>query len=214
MMKIHISHSRKGFTLIELLVGMMIFSVGITGIFVLLQSTMRSVSISRSEIVVANLLREQMELIRHRRDENMKKFAPWDAGIGNHAEKAVTVENDFSQNATTYNATGEVKNSGIKITSLSSDDFPENEENDHFFYDKIKNRFEKSKLCLDEKNRFVHCSGNATKETPFASYLRIKKMRFDNKDLDGYTLDARVIVRDGNHYREYDAKTAITHLFQ
>lgn len=80
-MKTKIRHSRKGFTLIELLVGMTIFSVGITSIFLLLQQTMKSASISKNEIVVSNLLREQLELVRNQRDTNYKNYAKWDENI-------------------------------------------------------------------------------------------------------------------------------------
>ena len=42
-----------GFTLIELIIGMTIFSIGITGIYVLLSTTMSSVRYSHDEIVVS-----------------------------------------------------------------------------------------------------------------------------------------------------------------
>lgn len=83
-----IRHSRAGFTLVELIVGMTIFSIAITSIFLLLNSTMKSVTISRSEIIVSNLLREQIELVRNIRDSNIAKGAVWDAApnIGNFQE--------------------------------------------------------------------------------------------------------------------------------
>ncbi len=74
-----IRHSRVGFTLIELLVGMTIFSIALTSIYLLLTSTMKSVTYSRNEIIVSNLLREQMELMRNIRDSNIAKGAAWDA---------------------------------------------------------------------------------------------------------------------------------------
>lgn len=73
MKKLHFRQSRRGFTLIELLIGMTIFSIAMTSIYLLLTSTMKSASYSRNEIIVANLLREQMELVRNVRDSNLAK---------------------------------------------------------------------------------------------------------------------------------------------
>jgi len=73
-----IRHSRVGFTLIELLIGMTVFALGITVIFLLLQQSMKSAAISRNEVIVANLLREQIELVHNIRDTNVLHYAPWD----------------------------------------------------------------------------------------------------------------------------------------
>lgn len=45
--------STSGFTLVELIIGMTIFSIGLTGVYALLQTTMSTVRYSRDEIVVS-----------------------------------------------------------------------------------------------------------------------------------------------------------------
>ena len=57
---------------------MTIFAIGLSAIYALLQTTMGNASYSRHEIVVANLLREQIELVKHARDTNIRNFLPWD----------------------------------------------------------------------------------------------------------------------------------------
>jgi prepilin-type N-terminal cleavage/methylation domain-containing protein len=42
-----------GFTLIEIIIGMTIFSIGLTGIYALLETTISNASYSRDEIVAA-----------------------------------------------------------------------------------------------------------------------------------------------------------------
>jgi prepilin-type N-terminal cleavage/methylation domain-containing protein len=68
-----------GFTLIELIVGMTIFSIGLAGIYALLQTTMSSVRYSQDEIIVSGLLREQIDLVNNIRDTNLRNYIPWDS---------------------------------------------------------------------------------------------------------------------------------------
>lgn len=72
-------HSTSGFTLIELIVGMTVFSIGLTGIYALLHSTMSSVNYSRDEIIISGLLREQIDLVVNIRDTNLRNYIPWDS---------------------------------------------------------------------------------------------------------------------------------------
>lgn len=234
-MKKGFRHSRSGFTLIELLIGMTIFSMALTSIYLLLTSTMKSVTYSRNEIVVSNLLREEMELIRNIRDSNVAKAAAWDAwkvendtSIKTFQEGFYTVENNFEQRVMEFD--GDVVTSiPVKIQKL------ENMDVNNFENEALKEKFEKTQLCFDNEMRYVHCDENKTNPTVFASYVHIFPMYFyenanttDKKFIEetvtvyendqpteveksqGYIIDARVIVRDGSTYREYDAKTAIT----
>ena len=70
-----------GFTLIEIIVGMMIFSIGMTGILALLHSTINNSLYSRHEIIVANLLREEIELVKNMRNSNVREFLPFDRAL-------------------------------------------------------------------------------------------------------------------------------------
>ena len=68
-----------GFTLIELIVGMTIFSIGLAGIYALLQTTMSTVRYSQDEIIVSGLLREQIDLVNNIRDTNLRNYISWDS---------------------------------------------------------------------------------------------------------------------------------------
>lgn len=223
MKKIAFRHSRSGFTLIELLVGMTIFSIAITSIFLLLESTMKSVRISRNEVIVSNLLREQLELVRNVRDANLAKGAAWnvaridDGAETNFSSGTFLIENDFGANVTKFgnDSTGSfsILESPVKIKKAN------------FSSDEIETKFQESQLCFDDYKRYIRCDSDAHRTqsgTTFASYTNIFPMYFgsgatgtttiadENDNPQGFILDARVIVRDGNMYREYDAKTAIT----
>lgn len=212
-----IRHSRKGFTLLELIVGMTIFSLGITSIFLLLSQTMKSVTISRNEVVVANLLREQIELVRNIRDTNIIQAAKWDSGIN---AWTFLIENNFTLDKKTFDSNGNVVTSPVSITQKLISDVTEVKDNE-----KLQAKFTATQLCYDTEKRYVHCDSTAVSngaQTPtiFASYINIEPMKytFNGTDTpikkDGndqwYIIDARVIVRDWSNYREYDARSAIT----
>ena len=74
-----IKPTTSGFTLIELIIGMTIFSIGLAGVYALLQTTMSTVRYSRDEIVVSGLLREQIDLVMSIRDTNLRNYIPWDS---------------------------------------------------------------------------------------------------------------------------------------
>jgi hypothetical protein len=58
---------------------MTIFSIGLAGIYALLQTTMSSVRYSQDEIIVSGLLREQIDLMSNIRDTNLRNYIPWDS---------------------------------------------------------------------------------------------------------------------------------------
>jgi prepilin-type N-terminal cleavage/methylation domain-containing protein len=74
-----IRYTTSGFTLIELIVGMTIFSIGLAGVYALLQTTMSSVRYSQDEIIVSGLLREQIDLMNNIRDTNLRNYISWDS---------------------------------------------------------------------------------------------------------------------------------------
>lgn len=208
-MKYRFRHSRTGFTLVELLIGISVFTLGITSVFLLLQHTMKSVVISRNEVIVANLLREQIELVRNIRDSNLLQLASWNNSIGTGT---FFVENDFTATGVTYTGDGVIGNSPVSLSAVTLDTTSTPAE-----------KFETARLCFDEQKRYVHCIDDAHKTasgSAFASYIMISEMEYDqdgtmtgvvaDETSHGLILDARVITREGNNYREYDAKTAIT----
>lgn len=160
-------HSRSGFTLIELLIGMTIFSIALTSIYLLLNSTMKSVSYSRNEIIVSNLLREQIELVRNIRDSNQMSGNGWDvAKIGSdqkNFEKGVfTIENNFTATGTYWDSSGAMHSSvlfqKIDNTKISETDVVELKDNMV-----LEKKFKETQLCFDDQTRYVHCKDEAHK---------------------------------------------------
>ena len=94
----HIQNNR-GFTLVELIVGMTIFVVGMMAILSLLNAAVTSSLRSKNEIITANLLRENVELVKNMRNTNIRSFAEWATGI---TPNIYTIENDYSASNTSY----------------------------------------------------------------------------------------------------------------
>jgi len=128
-----LKYSTSGFTLIELIVGMTIFSIGLTGIYALLQSTMSNVSYSRDEIVVSGLLREQIDLVNNIRDSNIKNFIPWDSvrvessSQTTFASGFYMIENNFDTDKIIVDTTnGSIIKNTVKLVKI--DPFPTTDE--------------------------------------------------------------------------------------
>ena len=126
-------YSTSGFTLIELIIGMTIFSIGLTGIYALLHSTMSSVSYSRDEIVVSGLLREQVDIVMNIRDTNLRNYIPWDSVHVDNSSQSLfasgiyLIENDVNTPKTIINPTnGIIDKSPIKLIKVDS--LPNNDE--------------------------------------------------------------------------------------
>lgn len=201
-----------GFTLIELIVGMMIFAIGMTGILALLHSTINNSLYSRHEIVAANLLREEIELVKNIRNSNVRNVIPFDrarfsgSAINSFMSGSYIIENNYT--ATGYEldpTTGMINTMPVTLSWIS---LPSSE----------SDRFIAASLYLDQHGRFTH-TPTAT-GTVYASYIMITPLQFRdgngilvNVEKDGkaqwYILDARVLVQ-GRGYKEYDLKSLIT----
>jgi hypothetical protein len=83
----------------------------------------------------------------------------------------------------------------------------------------IEAKFLKTQLYTDTHNRFTHILSSTG--TNYASYLIISPLiistpsgpiepKDTNMKNQGWILDARVIAKSRNNYREYDLKTIIT----
>lgn len=209
---IRLRYSHYGFTLVELIVGMTVFAIGLSGIYVLISSVMGNAAYSRHEVVVANLLREQLELVRNVRDTNLQNYIPWDSAKFDSSAQTwfvsgmYIIENDFTASESVINVDGTLASSPVKIKKI--DPIPTDQ----------KQIFEKMQLFLDAQWRYTHT--NTASGTLYASYILVtpigysdalwyQKIEKDSKS-QWYIIDARVIVWAGRGYREYDAKTMIT----
>lgn len=212
----HISLNQRGFTLVELIVGMTVFAIWLTGILALLISTMNSASYSRHEIVVAWLLREQMELVKNIRDTNIKNYISWDriflssSSSDSWTPGVYTIQNNFTTSWVVFD-TGKnwwIKDSPVFLSKISLNSATNRAE-----------IWEKTRLYFDTQSRYTHIpSGSGT---AYASYIIVSPMGYTGSNgifvpvqkdskAQWYIIDARVIVKSAENYREYDARTAIT----
>lgn len=187
-----------GFTLVELIVGMLIFSIGMTGILALLHSTINNSLYSRHEIVASNLLREQVELVKNIRNSNIRNFIPYDSTLvlgstaTGFASGAYVIENNYSASGVEIrNSDGKILRSPISLRSI----VPSGD---------MSSIFSQSRLYLDTHGRYTHIP-TAT-GTIYASYFFLRPISFldgggntilvekDGKT-QGYIIDARVLVQ-------------------
>lgn len=67
----------RGFTIIEIIIASVVFVVGFLGAIYLIETSQKSAERSRSEIILANLSRERIELIKNLRDSNWLTSQSW-----------------------------------------------------------------------------------------------------------------------------------------
>ena len=72
----------KGFSIIEVLVAISVITIGITGAMNLINFTISSVAMSKSQTIAVSLTQEGMEIVRSIRDSNWLEKVAWDSGLG------------------------------------------------------------------------------------------------------------------------------------
>ncbi len=220
-----IRHSTSGFTLIELIVGMTIFSIGLAGIYALLQTTMSNVRYSQDEIIVSGLLREQIDLVNNIRDTNLRNYITWDSVLvstpSGGSDSTIftgatyTIENDFTATGITFDTltnNGTIARTPIRLTKIDTSTV----------FGTDSDKWKQTQLIFDEKWRYTHTGSSMSwTGTQFASYIIISPLGYTgsagvftdikkNNKNQGWIIDARVLVRYNGGYRQYDAKSMIT----
>lgn len=172
---INLSSSRRGFTVLELMVGIVIFTIGFLGAYLLVNSANNVSLRARDELIGANLMREQIELLKNLRDTNWLGFRTWDS-LGLAMDPVIptptledntyyTIENNFDSNK------------WIKIKKLPAT-FNADKTT---VLDDIKSIPSLTRLCTDSLNRYTHnCTWDGTQKTPFASFFRIEPLTTRN----------------------------------
>lgn len=211
-----------GFTLVELIVGMTIFSIGLAGIYALLQTTMSSVRYSQDEIIVSGLIREQLDLVNNIRDTNLRNYIPWDTVLLSQANWSATstiftggvytIENSFATGAIEINSNnGNISKTPVKLQKIDTvSGFATDSE-----------KWNRTQLVFDDHGRYIHTGSIAGTGTNFASYIIVSPLGYTGsnnaftevkKDWKNqwWIIDARVLVNHNGGYREYDARTMIT----
>jgi type II secretory pathway pseudopilin PulG len=202
---------------VELIIGITIFSIGLSAIYALLQTTMWNAAYSRHEIVVANLLREQIELVKNVRDTNVRNFLPWDNA---RIESLGTIESSLSPGI--YIVENNFSSSWVKIdsTNWTIIESPVTMKKIVTLPPDIADIWDITKLSIDTRWLYVHDPLSLT-GSPYAAYVRLTPLSYmDGSSLvqieaspgkpQWYTIDARVIIKTRWKYREYDAKSIMT----
>ena len=189
---------------------MTIFSIGLTGVYALLQTTMSTVWYSRDEIVVSGLLREQIDLVMNMRDSNIKNYIPFDSVHVESSSQATfasgyyMIENNFSTNAISIDwSNWNINTNTVKLTKI--DPFPTTDQA----------KWQKTQVRFDNLWRFIHSETTGT-PTQFASYIIVSPLTVNGTEVkkdwknQWWVIDARVLIKLNGGYREYDAKSMIT----
>lgn len=161
--------NKKGFTVLELMVGIVVFTLGFLGAYLLVESANSASIRSRDEIIGANIMREQIELLKNLRDTNWIQFRSWNsielAKLSTEPDETLqpnvfyTIVNNFS---------GEKTHRIEKLTVFS------NEKN--AIIEKFQETNSPIRLCIDALGRYTHdCTGTNTR-TSYASFLQIQPL--------------------------------------
>lgn len=95
-----LNNSRAGFTLIEAIVAIGIIFVGLVGVLVLLNQSVRSIRVTKSRMVAAHLAQEAIEVVVAIRDSNWAASQGWRTNIPSTTQGIV----DYSSTAVTTTA--------------------------------------------------------------------------------------------------------------
>lgn len=188
------------------MVGIVIFTLGLLGAYLLIQSANEVSVRSRDEVIGANILREQAELLKNLRDTNWIALRNWNsiASAKDSSESDTTftpgyytIENDYRDG----------KSIRIrKLTDMTS-------EKDSILK-AIRSGAPAINLCRDTLGRLTHdCTAN--EKTSMASFLKVDplettdaanaKVIIDN----AYKITAYFVTTD-HTYREYTMSTILT----
>jgi hypothetical protein len=148
------------------MIGILIFTLGFLGAYLLVNSASNAAIRSKDEIIAANIMREQIELLKNLRDTNWIQFHSWNSI---EFTKTITESDTILQPNSFYIIRNNFSNEKtIHIDKLTS--FSNNK-------DAIISEFQKTnssiRLCIDTLGRYVHdCTGTNIK-TPYASFLQL-----------------------------------------
>ena len=151
------------------MVGIVIFTLGFLGAYLLIQSASNASLRSRDEIIGANIMREQIELLKNMRDTNWIQFRTWDS-----IELAKpSIESDTSLHSgsfysitNNYAAGRSLHIEKIDLPSLSMSGLTQEFQKDHSAI----------RLCTDSLGRYVHdCTGTNTR-TSYGSFLEVEPL--------------------------------------
>lgn len=160
--------NKQWFTVLELMVGIVVFTLGFLGAYMLVDSASSASIRSRDEIIGSNIMREQIELLKNLRDTNWIQFRSWDslelakssaATYTKLEDGYYTLSNDFTPGKT------------IHIEKLSTV-----LDNKNSIIAEFQKPNSTIKLCMDSLGLYVHDCTAPNKSINYASFLKIEPL--------------------------------------
>lgn len=151
------------------MVGIVIFTLGFLGAYLLIQSANNASIRSRDEIIGANIMREQIELLKNMRDTNWLQFRTWDSielAKPSTVIDSTLLTNTFYTIANNYQDTKPLRIEKFVLPSLNQND--------------VVQEFQKSdshiRLCIDSLGRYTHDCTGSNRKTNYASFMKVESL--------------------------------------
>jgi len=87
--------NQKGFTLAELLITIFVLTVGILGIYLVVQNSYTTLNYAKNRLIAIYLAQEGIELVRNIRDTNWLEGQSWDDGLPQGTNFGVQYNRNF-----------------------------------------------------------------------------------------------------------------------
>lgn len=196
--------SNKGFTIIEIMVAILVFTVGLLGAYALVKSAMSLSLRSKQEILSANIIREQIELVKNIRDTNYLALRKWNS-LGNFPSLCTgsceftpgyyTIENNYDASSPIrLNSLGPTLDAKSVVVAEAN-----NPRNSTVL-----------RLCIDDQDRYTHQCNTSMKRSPYYSYFKIEPVKTGVITVpNAFTLTAYFATTEGG-YREFSMYTILT----
>ena len=103
----------KGFTLIEVIVAIFLVTVGIGGVYALIQRTTAFTPVVSARFTAAYLAQGGIEMVRNIRDTNWLSGNPWDSGLPSGTESGLL---EKFERTTTITLLGDALKVSVEVT--------------------------------------------------------------------------------------------------
>lgn len=155
------------------MVGIIIFTLGFLGAYLLVESAGSASIHSRDEIIGANIMREQIELVKNLRDTNWIQFRSWDSV---ELAKPSTLTDTVLQPGSYYIVTNDFRTGKtVRVERLSDMNLSK---------ETIVREFQETpsaiRLCIDSLGRYVHDCSGTNEKTNYASFMQIETLTTKN----------------------------------
>ena len=154
--------------MLELMVAIVLFTMGFLSAYMLIDAGLNLATQGKNEIIAANLLREEIELVKGMRDSNWLTYQQWDSIVDVHDTTTsatsltpgyYTIENRYlPQNPIILRRIDSFSGAASEIATDENSITP------------------RLQLCLDSHRRYTHDCSGATSRSPFSSYIVVEAL--------------------------------------